>query len=90
MKKSLLTIALFLTAVYQVPANAQSVAPREDSSDSMSSSAGKTDPATPDDGKDSGKHKKKDKTAPGRNEEKKKKPASEREKPYDPTLGIWG
>lgn len=88
MKNSLLTIALFLTAVYQVPAGAQSMAPREDSSTSVSDSAGKADPATRNDKQESGKHRKKDKAAPAK--EKAKKPFSEQEKPYDPTLGIWG
>ncbi len=88
MKKSLLTIALLLTAVYQAPANAQSMAPREDSSNAASNSTGKTDPAAQNDKQESGKPKKKDKTAPAK--EKTKKPSSEQEKPYDPTAGIWG
>ena len=88
MKKSLLTIVLFLTAVYQVPANAQSMAPREDSSTSASDSTAKTEAAAQNDRKESGKHKKKDKSAPAK--EKTKKPSSEPEKPYDPTAGIWG
>jgi hypothetical protein len=88
MKKSLLTIALFLTAVYQAPASAQSMTPREDSSTSVSDSTAKTEPAAQNDRKESGKHKKKDKGAPAK--EKTKKPSSEQETPYDPTAGIWG
>jgi Ni/Co efflux regulator RcnB len=90
MKKSLLTIALFLLAVAQLPAQAQSMGAREDSSNTTANSTGKTDQSAHNDKKDKAKARKKDKAAPAGNREKTGKPAPEQEKPYDPTLGIWG